>query len=324
MGTGTSFWLLMLFSASAAALFTAFAAKLSRRFQFLLDRPNHRSLHKHPTPRVGGIGLWAAVLVTVVWSGPALSPGLVIPAFVVASVSLLDDWRAQSIGLRLTTQLFAAAAAAQTLFPGQWWISLLAVAVVWSANLFNFMDGADGLALTMALVGFVTLGWLALGSGHPIAPLAFILAGASAGTLVLNFPPARIFLGDAGSVPLGFVAAILSIWGVRDGLWPIWQPALIFLPFILDASITLLLRIWQRKQFWTAHREHLYQLLVIAGWSHGSLLLGACAIMLVSAVAALCILKLSQGWQLPAAALMCLCLATIFLLLRRRLAQRPH
>jgi UDP-N-acetylmuramyl pentapeptide phosphotransferase/UDP-N-acetylglucosamine-1-phosphate transferase len=94
------------------------------------------------------------------------------------------------------------------------------------------------------------------------------VAGAAAGFLLFNFHPARIFLGDAGSIPLGFLAGALGYWGWRDDVWPIWFPAVVFSPFIGDASITLLKRMVRGEKFWRAHREHYYQRMVQSGLGH--------------------------------------------------------
>jgi UDP-N-acetylmuramyl pentapeptide phosphotransferase/UDP-N-acetylglucosamine-1-phosphate transferase len=88
------------------------------------------------------------------------------------------------------------------------------------------------------------------------------------GFLVHNFPPARIFMGDVGSIPLGFTGGALMLVGLRDGLFDLWVPMMIFSPFILDATVTVLRRAWQRQKIWEAHRNHYYQRLVLLGWGH--------------------------------------------------------
>ncbi|MBF0440174.1 MAG: hypothetical protein HQL93_13790, partial [Magnetococcales bacterium] len=97
---------------------------------------------------------------------------------------------------------------------------------------------------------------------------ALILAAANAGFLVNNFPPAKIFMGDVGSVPMGFMAAALSLWALRDGLFDLWVPVLIFSPFIVDATVTVIKRTLLGEKFWMPHRSHYYQRLVLSGWSH--------------------------------------------------------
>jgi UDP-N-acetylmuramyl pentapeptide phosphotransferase/UDP-N-acetylglucosamine-1-phosphate transferase len=156
--------------------------------------------------------------------------------------------------------------------PVPWW-ALVAVGflMLWLVNLYNFMDGADGLAGGMALFGFGGYALAALTGPVPQLDLGLAcaaLAGAAAGFLLFNFHPARIFLGDAGSIPLGFLAGALGYWGWLKGTWPVWFPALTFAPFIGDASVTLLRRLIRGEKFWQAHREHYYQRMVRLGMGH--------------------------------------------------------
>jgi UDP-N-acetylmuramyl pentapeptide phosphotransferase/UDP-N-acetylglucosamine-1-phosphate transferase len=260
----------------------------------LADSPNERSLHSTPTPRLGGIAVVATVLAAVAVNG---GPGLIFAcAAVLAILSLADDLRSLPVEVRLpghaVTALVAVLAGAS---PGSgqeglgpWMAVLAVVGLVWMANLFNFMDGADGLAGLMSLIGFGTLALAAAGAGEPglAAPCAAI-AGAAAGFLVHNLPPARVFLGDAGSIPLGFLAGALGGWGAMQGAWPAWFPVLVFSPFIVDATLTVLRRAARGEVLWQAHRSHYYQRLVLAGWSHRRLARAAALLMLAVAASAL-------------------------------------
>ena len=143
--------------------------------------------------------------------------------------------------------------------------------MIWLVNLYNFMDGADGLAGGMALFGFGGYALAALRGGPAAAELVVVsaaVAGAAAAFLLFNFHPACIFLGDAGSIPLGFLAGALGYWGWRNGVWPIWLPPMLFAPFIADASVTLARRLAPGERFWQAHREHYYQRMVRTGVGH--------------------------------------------------------
>src|SRR5439155_835308 len=145
----------------------------------------------------------------------------------------------------------------------------IVVGIMWVTNLYNFMDGSDGLAGGMTVAGFAFLGTGAWMSGDEALLIeCAIVAAAGAAFLLFNFPPARLFMGDAGSVPIGFLAAVLSLSGWRDGDWPFWFPAAVFAPFIADATLTLFKRILARERFWEAHHKHYYQRLVRMGWSH--------------------------------------------------------
>jgi UDP-N-acetylmuramyl pentapeptide phosphotransferase/UDP-N-acetylglucosamine-1-phosphate transferase len=155
------------------------------------------------------------------------------------------------------------------------------------ANLFNFMDGSDGLALAMGLIGFGAYALAGSMAGGSDAPILWALIAAITPCLILNFPPARLFMGDVGAVPLGFVAATFGISGWHAGMWPGWFPLLVFLPFVADASVTLLLRLLRGATIWEAHREHFYQKLVQLGFGHRGTLMLYGALMLGTTASAL-------------------------------------
>ena len=278
--------------AVALALHWARAAAWTR---YLVDRPNERSLHVEPTPRIGGIALIAVSLAFVACAADGPLAAIAACAFFLAVVSLVDDVRSLPVEVRLPAHLLAAAIAVLSLGAASalgWWGALAAVAIAWMANLFNFMDGADGLAGGMAVIGFGALALAASDAALMLAAMA--IASASLGFLVHNFPPARVFMGDAGSVPLGFLAAALGVHGAASGEWPWWFPLLVFSPFIVDASVTLLRRLARGERIWKAHREHAYQRLVLSGWSRRRLAFAAYALMLASAGSALAALRAGE------------------------------
>ena len=148
-------------------------------------------------------------------------------------------------------------------------LALLALAVAWITNLYNFMDGSDGLAGGMSVAGFGAYSiaaWLA--GDAATGALCAAISGASVAFLLHNFYPARIFMGDVGSIPLGFLAAALGIVGWRNDAWPLWFPLLVFGPFIGDATVTFFKRVARRERVWRAHREHYYQRMVRMGFGH--------------------------------------------------------
>jgi UDP-N-acetylmuramyl pentapeptide phosphotransferase/UDP-N-acetylglucosamine-1-phosphate transferase len=160
--------------------------------------------------------------------------------------------------------------------------------VAWITNLYNFMDGSDGLAGGMAAIGFAAYAFAAWLSSHvALAALCLGLACASLGFLVHNLHPARIFLGDVGSIPLGFLAGGLGLAGWRDDLWPLWFPVLVFGPFIADATVTLLKRALRAERVWQAHRDHYYQRMVRMGFGHRVTAFAGYGLMLMCACAAL-------------------------------------
>jgi UDP-GlcNAc:undecaprenyl-phosphate GlcNAc-1-phosphate transferase len=256
----------------------------------LEDLPNERSLHADPRRRVGGIGLVLGALPVAAWLSPVLDVFLACAA-ALAVVSFLDDFRSLPIQVRLPAHLSAAAVAVLAMGSPQLGAlhAILAVLfIAWMTNLFNFMDGADGLAGGMAGIGFAAFATAAAhGGAVPLALACAAFAAASVGFLLHNFPPARVFMGDAGSIPVGFLAGCFGAYGAAAGVWPVWFPILVFSPFIVDATFTLLRRAWRREAVWRAHRSHLYQRLVLAGWSHRRLAIAAYALMAAVSLSAL-------------------------------------
>jgi UDP-GlcNAc:undecaprenyl-phosphate GlcNAc-1-phosphate transferase len=277
----------LVFAVSAGLL--AWLLRSGRAHRWALDQPNHRSLHTAPTPRVGGLGIVAGVLLATVLLGQGLLAGLLL---LLAAVSWFDDRGHVLILVRLGVQFLAIIVWVVVQVPDGWLLGVAAVfALVWMANLYNFMDGSDGLAGGMAVFGFGAYGvaaWLA-GDGA-LALLAVSVAAAALGFLCLNFPPARVFMGDAGSVPLGFLAGAIGLTGWLQGAWPAWFPVLVYSPFVADASATLLKRMLRGERFWQAHRDHYYQHLVRMGWSHRKLALAEYALMAACGGSALALL----------------------------------
>jgi UDP-N-acetylmuramyl pentapeptide phosphotransferase/UDP-N-acetylglucosamine-1-phosphate transferase len=176
------------------------------------------------------------------------------------------------IAVRLATHLVAAGfAVLLVLGPDARavWMLTAIITIAWMTNLYNFMDGADGLAGGMSLFGFSCYAFAAWEAGHVAFACANLaIAASSAAFLIFNFHPARIFLGDVGSIPLGFLAGALGLAGWANGSWPASFPLLVFSPFIVDASATLARRMLAGERFWEPHREHYYQRLVRLGWGH--------------------------------------------------------
>ena len=276
--------------------------------QVFLDFPKARGLHTAPVPRVGGIAIFSSVwILSFLWMAPDLVAGIAGLSLILLVISLLDDLRPLSALLRLSVHTGAAIlivllwvqafglALSRTTASLDWLISPLGVlaivlVIIWMTNLYNFMDGADGLAGGMAMIGFgtyaIALAMLAH-SGGSLGLLASAIAGAAAGFLMFNFPPAKVFMGDAGAVPLGFLAIALGIHGDLQGFWPWWFAILVFSPFIVDATVTLLRRTLRGHKPWIAHRDNYYQRLILAGWSHRKTALTYYGLMLVAAGSAL-------------------------------------
>lgn len=260
---------------------------LLRRADLLpLDIPNERSLHTRAVPRGGGLGIWAGWFAGTLWL-PGPKPWLG-PLVAVIAVSLLDDLRGVHPAIRLAVHLAAAAIWVWLAAPGINPV-LGVLLIVWMANLYNFMDGSDGLAAAMTLIGFGAYAAASWAAGAGTA-LFVALAAATAPFLLRNLPPARVLLGDVGSVPLGFLAAVFGLTGWQEQWWPAWFPILVFLPFIADATLTLLYRLLRGARVWEAHREHYYQRLVQMGWGHGRTLALYVALMLGIAASSLVVI----------------------------------
>ena len=274
---------------SFLAAFLLVRVLLSRFASFALDEPNARSLHEQPVPRTGGIAVLGGAMLSLAFGALPLWLPLAF-ALALGALSFVDDL----YGLPPTARLLAHVGAAGALLWYVLWpmyvveLVVLTLAVAWITNLYNFMDGSDGLAGGMSVIGFGTYALAAqLGGDSALATLCVAIAGASAGFLVYNFHPARIFLGDIGSIPLGFLAGALGVLGWRNDLWPLWFPVLVFGPFIGDATVTLVKRLIRGERLSEAHRDHYYQRLVRAGLGHRATAYIAYVAMLVCAGAAL-------------------------------------
>jgi UDP-N-acetylmuramyl pentapeptide phosphotransferase/UDP-N-acetylglucosamine-1-phosphate transferase len=300
-----------------AALITGYVCHPGTKF-YRLDHPNARSLHANPTPRGGGLGIVAGILVSAtvfVTLEESSSMGLgwfAAAALLVAAISLIDDWLSIHFGVRIVVHFTAAGVLIWDGFwlqsitvPGETWplsdflaIVLSLLFIVWMTNLYNFMDGMDGFAGGMTVIGFGTFaafGWLT--GAELFSALSLLVAAAAGGFLLFNFPPARIFMGDVGSSFLGFLAAAFMLWADRDGIFPLWTGVLLFSPFIVDASVTLIMRIIRRERFWEAHKTHYYQRLVQLGWGHRRTVLWEYLLMILCALSAVLAQRLSPPSQ---------------------------
>ena len=252
------------------------------------DMPNDRSLHSRPTPRTGGIamllGSGAGLFAAWLWQGIVIiGLPLTISILVLAIVALVDDRRDLNAGLRLLIQTGLVAwllYSYQIPDPGVLLTIALLLFWVWMINLYNFMDGMDGFAAGMAMFGFGTFAALAWQAGHvELALGCAVTVAACAGFLMLNFPPAKLFMGDAGSTVLGLLAGSVILLSHVENILPLWLGILIFSPFVVDASITLTTRMWHGERFWLPHRTHYYQRLVRIGWGHRQTLLAEYTLM---------------------------------------------
>ncbi|TLM77683.1 glycosyltransferase family 4 protein [Microbulbifer harenosus] len=254
-------WMPLMLSAAVTAV--GLWLLLSRLSQFALDTPNHRSLHEVPVPRTGGWAILGGVSVGILVAGVDFSAGAAIAFFLLLAVSLADDLRSLSARFRFVAQISSVTLLSISLEPelSHWllWIPLV-VTGVWVVNLYNFMDGMDGFAGSMSAIGFGALGLICLREeAGELAGICFLLAASSVVFLYYNWPQARIFMGDAGSTVIGLAVFAVSTAGWQRGVFDLVVPLLIFLPFWLDATLTLLARGAKGERWWEPHRQHLYQ-----------------------------------------------------------------
>ena len=243
-----------------------------------LSLPSERSLHGGPVPRGGGLGVAASLLFGLTWLAAPIS--LIAATFIIWAVSAWDDWAGASPTLRLAVHTAAATYIVLGWLP-QYSLSITIFSlttIIWGLNLFNFMDGSDGLSASTAIIGSLALAGLA--ALHPTTATSSLLLGvcvivavAAAGFLCYNLPPAKMFMGDGGSTVLGVVLAAVCLKGAADGVWLIATAATLFMPFWADATYTLIRRITARHSPFKPHREHLYQRLALAGLGHRGVLL---------------------------------------------------
>jgi UDP-N-acetylmuramyl pentapeptide phosphotransferase/UDP-N-acetylglucosamine-1-phosphate transferase len=265
----------------------------------LLDHPNERSLHQIPVPRLGGVAIgvatWTVICVWFWHTGVKRDVlAWLLCSFLVALLGLIDDVRPLSARARLLLQIGVAVVFCSilgvfervTLMPGfavllppTLVLALSVVGIVGILNIYNFMDGMDGLAGCQAVGAGLALGIGAHARGHDdLAAIAVVTSAAAAGFLLHNMPPAKIFMGDAGSTFLGFTFAAFAVIGLRriEPL-PLSMTACALAPFLLDGLFTLLRRLWRREAIWLAHRSHLYQRAVATGLTHREVLEPYCA-----------------------------------------------
>jgi Fuc2NAc and GlcNAc transferase len=263
----------------------------------LIDLPNARSSHKVPVPRGGGVGIVVAFLSAVVWVlerrfiPDRLAWALIGGGLAIAIVGFLDDRFKLAAWPRLVVHLLAAAWAVWCLdamrnaqFGGGgdlWgWIRRCAefAALVWLTNLFNFMDGIDGLAGLEAVCVSGLGAFLLLRDGLLSgAQLSLMLCAASLGFLVWNWPPAKIFMGDVGSGFLGFTLGTLAIFSSKTNSTLVWPWLILLAAFVVDATVTLLRRMLMRARWYEAHRSHAYQHAAKAFGSHAKVTLAVAA-----------------------------------------------
>ncbi len=251
----------------------------------MITQPGSRQSHAVATATGGGLGLmFSIVAMSVVQQFLLPLPGFwwqkMLPGvLVLALIGWIDDKHPVSSIARLLVQLIVSL----WLLASGWLqfsvhdvvlFSGALVAMVWMMNLYNFMDGSNGMAgFQGAYAGVIFTILFYVGDLYPMSLLSLTVAAACAGFLPLNFPHARVFMGDVASVPLGFIFASLAAFGIHTGVlsWPV--AILIMSVFIVDATLTLVARAIRGERWYTAHAQHIYQRLIAHGWPHSRVLM---------------------------------------------------
>jgi UDP-N-acetylmuramyl pentapeptide phosphotransferase/UDP-N-acetylglucosamine-1-phosphate transferase len=304
-----------------------------------LDVPNQRSSHSRPVPRGGGLVIVAGFLLGLgAWlaSGGGLSPralGWLAGAVLVASVSFVDDLRSLPAIPRLLTHVLGAviltlAGVQERELPLLIALPLAFVYITVLTNVYNFMDGIDGLASAQAIVAGLALSIAGSQIHNPLVAVGGgLLAAASAGFLVFNVPPARLFMGDVGSTFLGFSFAGLSLLGnlgVGGGRLPPEFGVVVLAPFLFDSLVTLLRRILRGERWYAAHRSHYYQRLVQRGLSHAQVTSLYAGLAILAAAAALAGLTADPPMRVTLALVAYLPMLAVVALVWRLEAAHPH
>jgi Fuc2NAc and GlcNAc transferase len=255
-----------------------------------LDVPNYRSLHTYPTPKGGGVVIVGIVIVcsgTLIWFYPELGrvfSALGITAVMLGTVGWLDDHRNLRIRTKLLVECVVSVGVIWLIGPVQsvqlmgfeilglspfLVIPIAFLWLVWMTNLYNFMDGMDGLVTSQAIMSAIVIaGWFLLYGNIGIALFCFALAGAGVGFLVFNWSPASAFLGDVGSLTLGAVFGLLALYGITEHQMPVSAFLLLYGLFLADATITLIRRCLAGERWWEPHATHFYQRAARTGVNH--------------------------------------------------------
>jgi Fuc2NAc and GlcNAc transferase len=294
-------------SLAVAALVRRYATSLK-----VIDIPNDRSLHSQPKPRGGGLGIACFGLIGVLGAELGFWKWLLLGAsLLVALIGWIDDSGGLRARIRLVVHSIAALMVLGFLpdvislhlglleLSGVWLLIPAFLMIVWMLNLYNFMDGIDGLAGAEAIIGGAVLSVLSYYLGaRDLALIYLTIASASLGFLCLNWPPAKIFMGDVGSGFLGFVFGALAIRGEITKQLPLSASLAVFGFFVVDSGITLIRRQLRGEKVYEAHRKHAYQKAVQKGYSHRHVTISIILVNLLwlAPFAALCVWN--PQWQL--------------------------
>jgi Fuc2NAc and GlcNAc transferase len=297
----------------------------------MIAHPGERQSHAIATPTGGGLGLVFSIIVTTLclqlilplpgfwWQN--MLPGILLLAIV--------GWRDDKLPVSSLARLLVQLAASFWLLGFGWsqfsltgvalFICMI-VAIVWLMNLYNFMDGSNGMAgFQGVFTGLMLAVLFQIDGQYEMALIALAVAAACGGFLPLNFPRARVFMGDVASVPLGFIFASLAVYGIQTGSFSLPVFILIMSVFLVDATLTLLARALSGERWYTAHARHVYQRLIAQGWSHSQVLVVYQAINVILVLPAIVLANTYPLYAMVTVGLTLLLLGTCWHFTNRRL-----
>jgi len=256
------FTISVVFGAAGAIL----AKKASEKFETLYDIPNERSSHSLPIPRAGGSGLFFLLICLLFFNWNVRI--LAILTAIIAGLGLLEDIRGVSPVSRLVLQFMIVFCGVAFILPKYnlflyWFLFMFfAVFIVWTTNLYNFMDGINGIAAISGAIAFGFLGYFAyfFGGSPKIALVCVGVSGVCIGFLPFNFPKAKVFMGDVGSLGIGFLFAFIVLMLSQSFIDFICLVSFLFM-FYADELVTMAIRIFNKENLFRAHRKHFYQIL---------------------------------------------------------------
>jgi len=297
----------------------------------MIAHPGERQSHDIPTPAGGGLGIVFSIVVTSLGLQFVLPlPGFwwqnMLPGIVLLTII---GWRDDKFHVSSLVRLSVQLAVSLWLVGFGWlefsligvgWFACIVVAMVWMMNLYNFMDGSNGMAgFQGVFAGLLLAVFFQAGEQHAMALLSLSVAAACVGFLPLNFPRARVFMGDVASVPLGFIFASLIVYGIQTGSLSLPLSLLIMSVFIVDATLTLFARVLSGEQWYTAHTQHVYQRLIIRGWSHRQVLIAYQAVNVILVLPAIVLVEMYPQYAMVTAGLALILLGACWYFANRRL-----
>ncbi len=311
----------------------------------IVDRPNHRTLHQGAVPRGGGLVIIAGLLLALAVAAafddrPILFAALGLFVFAWSALSWYDDRSNLSPRFRLLVQvgicllsIFAFGWVSHVHSPGSFSLPLYflgpvlsIIGLVWMANLYNFMDGLDGLAASQTIVASLSMAfWFYMFGDISLALVLISLASLTYGFLLWNWNPARVFMGDVGSIGLGAFFGLIFILGVTRYDVSILSFFSLFAVFIADSTSTIIMRALKREKIWQPHRQHFYQRLATAGYSHAKIAIAALVLMILCSLLATFGLLYHDmiGVSIMAIVILLIAAAVLVVFLEHRSSNRP-